>query len=494
MYTDKQIYYFLVASPSLGSAYADWLSPLAQLFGHAQADALRFVGNNNWLLDLDKEFTNLKEGSKITIKGKELVEDTFIIVRGLIKRQDVEAFSGAKYFGEQYKVPGSDHFSIAKPKDKFAIQHRLLRQFIRDNAFSPTSDCSGATLAVSCVPSFGLYSAGHGSIPSLQPLYVHIGRLPRTDYERLVGREAQLARLDEAWADGKTNILSLIGEGGAGKSALVNKWLTRLQADGYRGAEAVLGWSFYNQGSKERETSSDYFLNWAMKELELTLDTTSATAKGEMIAEALVKRRVLLVLDGVEPLQRGPAGSQVGEMKDLGVLAILRHFSAAPPDKSHGLIVLTSRLKVKDIAHWKDSVAPVVDVDDLSDDFGAMLLRDNGVEGEDEELRTTSRDFGGHPLALGLLASFLRETQFGDARRRDRIRALFADVENPHYDHAKRVMESLEKEWLTDQPVLHAIMRMVGLFDRPANEHCLRKLRKKPAIKGLTEKYCRSRR
>jgi alpha-beta hydrolase superfamily lysophospholipase len=34
---------FLVASPSLGSSYADWLSPLAQLFGHAQADALRFV-------------------------------------------------------------------------------------------------------------------------------------------------------------------------------------------------------------------------------------------------------------------------------------------------------------------------------------------------------------------------------------------------------------------------------------------------------------------
>ena len=80
------------------------------------------------------------------------------------------------------------------------------------------------------------------------PAYVHITGLPETAYERLVGRDAELKRLDDAWADAKTNILSLIAEGGAGKSALVNEWLKRMQADSYRGAEAVLGWSFYSQG------------------------------------------------------------------------------------------------------------------------------------------------------------------------------------------------------------------------------------------------------
>ena len=64
-----------------------------------------------------------------------------------------------------------------------------------------------------------------------------ISGLPETGYERLVGRDEELARLDEAWSGGRTNILSLIAEGGAGKSALVNEWLTRLQADGYRGAD-----------------------------------------------------------------------------------------------------------------------------------------------------------------------------------------------------------------------------------------------------------------
>ena len=77
-------------------------------------------------------------------------------------------------------------------------------------------------------------SAALPSTPTAQPGYVHIAGLPETAYERLVGRDAELWRLDEAWADANTNILSLIAEGGAGKSALVNEWLKRLQADGYR--------------------------------------------------------------------------------------------------------------------------------------------------------------------------------------------------------------------------------------------------------------------
>jgi tetratricopeptide (TPR) repeat protein len=86
-----------------------------------------------------------------------------------------------------------------------------------------------------------------------------------------------------------------------------------------------------------------------------------------------------------------------------------------------------------------------------------------------------------------LLATFLKETQTGDVRRRDHIRAFFADPDNPRHDHAKRVMESYEKEWLAGKPVLLAIMHMVGLFDRPASGDCLNALRAKPVIEGLTD-------
>jgi tetratricopeptide (TPR) repeat protein len=315
---------------------------------------------------------------------------------------------------------------------------------------------------------------------------VDITGLPETGYERLVGRDAELTRLDQAWSDGKTNIISLIAEGGAGKSALVNEWLTRLQADSYRGAERVLGWSFYSQGSKERATAADEFLNWALDKLDVKIDTTSASAKGEAIAEALLARRMLLVLDGVEPLQHGP-GPQPGQLKDQGLRALLRRFATAPPRADHSLIVLTSRIAVADIQRLKDGAAPVIDVERLSEDAGAEVLRDNDIWGVDKELRAASREFSGHPLALTLLASLLKETQNGDARRRDHIRGLLADADNPRHDQARRVMESYEKEWLADQPVLLAILHCVGLFDRPASGDCLKALCAKPAIPGLTD-------
>jgi tetratricopeptide (TPR) repeat protein len=322
--------------------------------------------------------------------------------------------------------------------------------------------------------------------PPKPPAFVHISGLPETAYEHLVGREAELKRLDDAWVDRNTNILSLIAEGGAGKSALVNEWLTQLRVDNYRGAEIVLGWSFYSQGTKERATSAEQFLDWAVEKLEIEIKTTSATAKGDAIAEAMTKRRVLLLLDGCEPLQHG-LDTQLGQLKDQGLRALLRRFAATPPSEGRALVVLTSRLSVKDIARWEISAAPVVNVQRLSDEAGAALLRDDGVWGTDMELEKAVHDFGGHPLALGLLASFLKETQTGDVRRRDHIRAFYADAENPRHDHAKRVMESYEKEWLTGQPVLLGVINMVGLFDRPASGDCLKALRAKPAIGRLTD-------
>ena len=123
---------YLVASPSLGSDYANWLEPIAKVAGHAQAKALRFSDDNQWLNDLDKTFQNLKESKRLKLRGKELVEDKFVILKNFWRKQIVPSFSGARYFGESFKVAGSDHSSIAKPKDKDEIQHRLLLKFLKD--------------------------------------------------------------------------------------------------------------------------------------------------------------------------------------------------------------------------------------------------------------------------------------------------------------------------------------------------------------------------
>ncbi|WFP51966.1 alpha/beta fold hydrolase [Methylomonas sp. EFPC3] len=134
-----EVGFFLVASPSMGSDYANWLAPLAKLLGHTQADALRFTQQNSWLNGLDKEFRNLKESGRLQLVGKELIEDKFVLLPGLLRKQVVEPFAGARNFGEPYKVPGSDHFSIAKPADAQAVQHRLLLAFLEKFAPRPLS-------------------------------------------------------------------------------------------------------------------------------------------------------------------------------------------------------------------------------------------------------------------------------------------------------------------------------------------------------------------
>ena len=128
----KEIGLFLIASPSLGSEYATWLAPLARFFKHTQADALRFSQANSWLMDLDRDFLDLKEQKRLPIYGKELVEDKFIVRQLFLFKQVVPPFSGARYFGNAYKVPNSTHFTIAKVSGKDSIQHRLLVEFLSE--------------------------------------------------------------------------------------------------------------------------------------------------------------------------------------------------------------------------------------------------------------------------------------------------------------------------------------------------------------------------
>jgi tetratricopeptide (TPR) repeat protein len=116
--------------------------------------------------------------------------------------------------------------------------------------------------------------------------------------------------------------------------------------------------------------------------------------------------------------------------------------------------------------------------------FSPKLLRALGVNGPESEMRSASDEFGGHCLALTLLGSYLTDAYNGDIRLREEVSARLAqDVRQGV--HARKVMESYQT-WLGEGPEL-AVLRMLGLFDRPADEKALGALLKSPAIPGLTE-------
>ena len=131
---------FLIASPSLGSGYANWIAPFGN---NSQAEALKFSDSNQWLNDLDRSFKNLKEKNRyLGLSGKELIEDKPLSTTKWLglKKKIVEPISGAKYFGEAIKVPKSDHSSISKPSDSQSFQHRLLCRFIDEEVGKPLNE------------------------------------------------------------------------------------------------------------------------------------------------------------------------------------------------------------------------------------------------------------------------------------------------------------------------------------------------------------------
>ena len=293
-------------------------------------------------------------------------------------------------------------------------------------------------------------------------------------------REEDIAFLDDAWANQGVNVVTIVAWAGVGKSTLVNHWLGRMAAERYRSAQLVFGWSFYRQGSSGGTSSADEFLDAALTWFG-DPDPRIGTAweKGERLAKLISHRRTLLLLDGLEPLQK-PPGSQEGRLRDPSLQALLRELAAF----NSGLCVITTRLPIADIADHEHTSAPRRDLEQLSSDAGAKLLRALGVKGDEAGLRSASNEFSGHCLALTLLGSYLSDAHNGDIRYRKEVSGRLAhDVRQG--GHARKVMESYHT-WFGEGPEL-SVLRMLGLFDRPADDTTLGALLKQPVIPGLTD-------
>jgi hypothetical protein len=197
------------------------------------------------------------------------------------------------------------------------------------------------------------------------------------------------------------------------------------------------------------------------------------------LARLVAQRRTLLVLDGLEPLQN-PPGLQEGRLREPSLQAFLRELAAF----NAGLCVISTRLPVADIADHERASALRLDLEHLSSEAGAKLLGALSVKGDDAELRRASDEFDGHCLALTLLGSYLTDAYKGDIRSRREVSGHLGDDVRQGV-HARKVMKSYEA-WFAEGPEL-AVLRMLGLFDRPADEKAFEALLKPPAIPDLTD-------
>ncbi len=200
-----------------------------------------------------------------------------------------------------------------------------------------------------------------------------------------------------------------------------------------------------------------------------------------------------------------------GQLRAPGVQSLLKQLARkANNDENLGFCLITTREPLTDLTEFQrrsqSSLGSVLHVDlgNLTDEAGAALLHHAGanrsgpaeINPNDNEIISASREVNGHALTLNLLGRFLARAHGGDIRRRDLVKLEEADHKEPGGTTFK--MLAAFENWFARDGDIEArslsILRLLGLFDRPANSDCMAALREPPVIAGLTDHLFTARR
>src|SRR5215831_2634756 len=218
------------------------------------------------------------------------------------------------------------------------------------------------------------------------------------------GRGEELARLDRWAADPQVALIGVTAWGGAGKTALVTHWVRQAGGAARRpGIRGVFGWSFYADPSAERWAKA--LLTWARRDLGVAVIGDGRPAASLL---ALVRAApVLLVLDGLEVVQEGPAGGEFGRLLD----GTLREVLSGACRLHHGsLVILTSRFPFADLETFDGGSARMLEVPPFTPAQGSALLAAAGGDWlAGDERHTLVQAVDGHALAVGVLAGLLTD-------------------------------------------------------------------------------------
>jgi tetratricopeptide (TPR) repeat protein len=273
---------------------------------------------------------------------------------------------------------------------------------------------------------------------------------------RFVGRSAELALLDAAYAGGSASVIALVATGGQGKTAIVQHWLKRLE-DAPPPADGVFLWSFY------RGRDADLCLRelYAYAEGLAAAPDVSSGYLVDRLMPRLRKERWAIVLDGAELVQ-AEAGPWFGRIVHPELDRLLAELaSAAMP----GVAVVTSRFPLREYEARRH--AQLVRLDHLDAASAVALLRAIGMKESDEELAAAAALCGYHAKAVELLGTFLARFGGGDAARwrqlQEENQPLPADALDEERAVA-RVMRLFQRQL---PPELQDILTLATAFREP---------------------------
>ena len=291
----------------------------------------------------------------------------------------------------------------------------------------------------------------------------------------------ELDNLCKWWRDGGRGVCALVGIGGAGKTAIAERFLrvlpgvteeeSNLAKDAsLRSPKRLLVFSFY-----EAPNADQFFAHLAALARNESFDESSrAPSFHETIDLLRSSSGCLLVLDGLEKLQNdGARGELIGKITDGRLRELVDHLA-------YGLIpgvaaIVTTRFPFAKQEEQRPESYTAVAVEGISATAGVALLKQRGVLGSDSQLERIAVECGHHALTVDLAGGYIAE--FGDR--------------NPDTPLQLDTTEELERritEETDDQR--RAVLRQEHCFARVAERYREGFAKRDPAALALLQRIC----
>lgn len=241
-------------------------------------------------------------------------------------------------------------------------------------------------------------------VHTLQPARHFAGR------QELVAELSAWLTRSEPTDPAAANVMALVGMGGVGKTALMERVVRALDPGPQTGGLFV--WSFFDNPRTEEllARATAYFVGGSDG------DHSDPSPTLERLHEALSTGAPhLLILDGLEVVQSPGHGARAyGELEDPITRRLL---TAAARGLGATRVLLTSRFALSDLNAWEGAGLRTVRIADLSRANAVEVLRKWGVRGDDSALGGIVDRVGRHALSLAVTGSYIGGFLGGDPMR-----------------------------------------------------------------------------